>query len=181
MYNRESDRLILRPWCASDAEDMFLYASDPAIGPAAGWNPHASLEESRSIVKMLMEQPAAYAIELKELPGHAIGAIELKQGARNTFSNRTDEAEIGFWLGKPFWGRGIMPEALNLLVGDAFENRGMRALWCAYYLGNEKSKRVQEKCGFVYHHTEEKLEVPQLKEVRMGIVNLLTKEAWEKK
>lgn len=54
----------------------------------------------------------------------------------------------------------------------------MKKIWCSYFDGNEKSKRVQEKCGFVYSKTREKLEVPLLNEVRTSHTNVLTKERW---
>ena len=71
-----------------------------------------------------------------------------------------DECEIGYWLGVPFWGQGIMPEAVNLLLHHAFIDLGMNKVWCGYYDGNERSKRVQEKCGFQHQWTKEKVDVP---------------------
>lgn len=47
----ETDRLILRPWQETDAEVMFRYASDPEIGPPAGWAPHSSVENSLEIIR----------------------------------------------------------------------------------------------------------------------------------
>ena len=75
-------------------------------------------------------------------------------------------------------GQGLIPEAVEEILRYAFEQRGMRAVWCGYYDGNEKSRRVQEKCGFTYHHTTEGLEVPLLGEIRTGHVSLLTRETW---
>ena len=72
-----------------------------------------------------------------------------------------------------------MPEAGERLLRHAFETLDMRAVWCGYYGGNVKSKRVQEKLGFVYHHTTPDLEVPLLNEIRIGHVNLLTRERWD--
>ena len=48
----ETERLILRRWEDSDAEDLFKYASDPDVGPIAGWPPHQSIEESHSGVRV---------------------------------------------------------------------------------------------------------------------------------
>lgn len=47
----ETERLILRPWEESDAEDLYRYASDPDVGPIAGWPPHQSIDESRYVIK----------------------------------------------------------------------------------------------------------------------------------
>ena len=72
-----------------------------------------------------------------------------------------------------------MPEAAIELLRHGFEDLGMRAVWCGYYDGNIKSGRVMEKCGFVYHHTTEGLEVPLVGEIRTGHAMLLTKSEWE--
>ena len=47
----ETERLILRSWLESDAEALFKYASDPDVGPRAGWPPHKSVEESRAVIR----------------------------------------------------------------------------------------------------------------------------------
>lgn len=57
-------------------------------------------------------------------------------------TERDDECELGYWLGEPFWGRGYMPEAANALLKRGFAELGMTTIWCGYYDGNEKSKRV---------------------------------------
>ena len=64
------------------------------------------------------------------------------------------EAEIGYWIGVPYWGWGLIPEAVQRLQRRCFEELECTVLWCGYYDGNEKSRRVQEKCGFRYHHTQ---------------------------
>ncbi len=71
-----------------------------------------------------------------------------------------------------------MSEAVNALIKYGFEDLGMTTIWCGYYDGNEKSKRVQEKCGFVYYRTTNDVEVPLMNEVRVGHTNILTKEHW---
>ena len=62
----------------------------------------------------------------------------------------------------------------------AFEDLGMNRIWCGYYDGNEKSRRVQEKLGFVYQRKTEGIEVSLLGEIRTGHSNLMTKERWKK-
>ena len=60
----------------------------------------------------------------------------------------------------------------------AFEDLGMRCVWVGYYDGNDKSRRVQEKCGFRYQWTTEEVEVPLMGEVRRGHVSSLTRQEW---
>ena len=174
----ETERLILRPWHENDAEALYKYASDPDIGPPAGWPPHTSVENSRDIIRTVFSAPETYAVCLKD--GSPIGSIGLKLKGSTDMTNRDDECELGYWIGKPFWGQGLIPEASRALLCHAFEDLGMRAVWCGYYDGNEKSKRVQEKLGFVYQYTTEGLEVTLVNEIRTGHTNLMTKERWRK-
>ena len=72
-----------------------------------------------------------------------------------------------------------MPEAARELLRFGFQTLGMTTVWCGFYEGNEKSKRVQEKLGFVYHHTCNEVPVPLLDEIRIGHTNYMTKEIWQ--
>ena len=171
----ETERLILRPWSEEDAAECYRYAKDPDIGPAAGWPVHTSVENSREIIRNVLSKPETYAIVLKET-GLPVGSIGLH---RNDLATGDDDAELGYWLGKPYWGQGIVPEAARELLRHAFEDRGLARVWCGYYDGNEKSRRVQEKLGFSHQWTSESVPVPQLGEVRKGHVNCMTKEEWE--
>ena len=116
------------------------------------------------------------AIVLKET-GLPVGSIGLH--FHSDLAEKDDECELGYWLGKPYWGHGIMPEACTLLLKRAFEDLNVSKVWCGYYQGNEKSKRVQEKLGFKYNRTDENVKVKLLNEVRTNVVNLMTKEDWE--
>ncbi len=171
-------RLILRPWCPDDAESLYKYASDPDIGYPAGWPAHTSVENSREIIENVLSAENTFAVCTKD--NIAIGSVGLKTGDSTDLTDRPDECELGYWIGKPFWGKGYIPEAANAIIAYAFETLGMNAIWCGYYDGNEKSKRVQQKLGFVYHHTAEDVEVPLLNEIRTGHSSILTKEQWLK-
>ena len=159
----ETERLILRRWEESDAEDLYKYASDPEVGPIAGWPPHQSVDESRNIIKTVFGGAEAYAVCLKS-DQRVIGAIELKLNGYTDMTEKNDECELGYWLGK--------------MLRHAFEDIGMSKVWCGYYEGNTKSKRVQEKVGFKYQWITEHVDVPLMQEKRTGHVNALTKEEW---
>ena len=171
----ETERLILRRWKESDAEDLYIYASNPDVGPIAGWPPHQSVEESLDVIKNVLNGKEAYAICLKE-DGKAIGAVELKLNGHTDMTERDDECELGYWLGKLFWGQGFMTEAAREILRHAFEDICMSKVWCGYYEGNAKSKHVQEKVGFKYQWTTEGVDVPLMHEKRTGHVNAMTKE-----
>lgn len=175
----KTERLILRPWCDKDAEHLYRYASDPEVGYPAGWPAHTSVENSREIIKNVLAVPETYAVCFKD-NGEAIGSISLKFGEATDMTDRDDECELGYWIGKPYWGMGLIPEAARELLRHAFDDLNVRAVWCGYYDGNAKSKRVQEKLGFTYHHTTEGVDVPLLGEKRTGHVSLLLREEWKK-
>lgn len=144
----------------------------------AGWPPHQSVEESLDVIKNVLNGKEAYAICLKE-DGKAIGAIELKLNGHTDMTERDDECELGYWLGKLFWGQGFMTEATREILRHAFEDICMSKVWCGYYKGNAKSKHVQEKVSFKYHWTTESVDVPLMHEKRTGNVNAMTKEEWQ--
>ena len=173
-----TQRLILRRWNQKDAEDLYRYACDPDVGPIAGWPPHKNPDESRAVIRDVLNGREAYAICLKE-DGRAIGAIELKLNGHTDLTDRDDECEMGYWLGKPFWGRGIVPEAVTEMLRRAFEDIGMQKVWVGYYEGNSKSKRVQEKCRFRFQRKSEGVDVPLMQEKRTGYVSSLTKDQWQ--
>ena len=174
----ETDRLILRRWVDNDAESLYEYAKEPEVGPIAGWPPHQSIDESRDVIRNVFNGKEAYAICLKS-DNRAIGAIELKLHGHTDMTERDDECELGYWIGKPFWGQGIVPEAAREILRHAFEDIGMTKVWCGYYEGNMKSKRVQEKVGFRYQWKSEGVDVPLMHEKRTGYVNSMTKDQWQ--
>ncbi|OQA70315.1 MAG: putative ribosomal N-acetyltransferase YdaF [Firmicutes bacterium ADurb.Bin262] len=163
----ETLRLILRPWQASDARDLYTFASDPRVGPAAGWPAHTSVEHSLEVIESVLSKPETYAVLLKSEGGGAshIGLPD-------------DEAEVGYWIGVPFWGRGLIPEAVDEIIRYGFEELGLKKIWCGFFEGNDRSRRVQEKCGFAYHHTNENIPWPLMNDIRTEHVSCLTREAW---
>ena len=169
----ETQRLILRPWKETDAKECYRYAKDPRVGPIAGWQVHTGVEWSRWVIRDVLAVPETYAIVWKE-SGLPIGSIALH--FHSDLAEKDDEAELGYWLGVPYWGRGIVPEAAREVLRHAFDDLELERVWCGYYDGNLKSKRVQEKLGFVYQWTTENIPVLQMNETRKGHVNLLTRD-----
>ena len=75
----ETERLILRPWEEADAEECYQYAKDPRVGPIAGWPVHQSVDESRDVIKNVLNGQEAYAICLKEEVGILADSSEVAQ------------------------------------------------------------------------------------------------------
>lgn len=170
-----TERLILRPWAESDAESLFCYAQNPDVGPIAGWPVHTSVDDSRQIIRNVLSTDGTYAVCLAS-DNAAIGSIGLIKPMQSHTQISENELEIGYWIGVPFWGRGLIPEAIHRLQQYVFEELNCAALWCGYYDGNQKSKRVQEKCGFRFHHTEKDVFCPLVGEIRTEHFTRITKE-----
>lgn len=149
----ETKRLILRPWKESDAAALFRYASNPDIGPVAGWSPHTSEENSLEIIRTVFSAPETYAVVLKDTDEPVGSCGIMFSDSLHSAEMKQNEAEIGYWIGKPYWGQGLIPEAVSALLKRSFEDLHLDTVWCGHYDGNTKSKRVIEKCGFRYHHT----------------------------
>ena len=172
----ETERLLLRPWQEEDAAELYRCASDPLVGPPAGWPPHTDADNSREIIRDILSAEGTFALVLKST-GLPIGSIGIMRNTNILTADR--EAEIGYWIGRPYWGQGLIPEAVQECLRICFEEQNCIRVWCAYFEGNEKSRRVQEKCGFLYHHTEENKPVSLLNEIRTEHVTVLEKDRWQ--
>ena len=143
----ETHRLILRPFAAGDAEDMFSnWASDPEVTRFLTWPPHPSTDVTRRLLNQWIShyEDGGYfqwAIELRET-GAVIGSIAVVK-----LEEAIGSAEIGYCLGRAFWGRGIMPEALRAVMDYLFGTVGLNRVWAGHDVNNPKSGRVMEKAG----------------------------------
>ena len=143
----ETARLLLRPWQAEDAAWLYEYAKDPAVGPSAGWPAHRDLEESHALICTALNGPACYAI-CEKACGHPIGTIELKLPGKTELTARATECELGYWLGRAFWGRGIMTKAVEEMCRTGFEAWDIVRIYAEPFAHNAGSRRVLEKAGF---------------------------------
>lgn len=145
-------RLILRAWTLEDAEDLYEYAKDPRVGPNAGWKPHANIQESKEVIKYFLNCDCEYAIVLKDTH-KVIGSA----GIFNIENKAESSKEIGYVLSQKYWGQGLIPEAVERLKEYGFLDLNLEELWCGHFDFNERSKRVNEKCGFIYQHTQKRI------------------------
>lgn len=172
-----TERLILRPWQETDAEDLYFYAKDERIGPVAGWPAHQSVEESRMIIKEIFMRDEVYAVTLKE-DKCAIGLIGLSLSHESNFPIGDNDAEVSYWIGVPFWGKGLIPESIKEIIRHGFIDLKLDNLWCGYFQGNEQSKIAQEKCGFKYYKTLAPQFIPLIGETKTEEISRLTKQEW---
>ena len=171
----QTNRLILRPWEESDAESLYEYAKDDRIGPIAGWPSHESMSQSRDIIKTALSAEETYAVCLKS-DNRAIGSIGLLIGNSSNLDLPEDEGEIGYWIGVPFWGLGLIPEATREIIRHGFDDLHLKRLWCGYFDGNIKSKRAQEKCGFRYVRTDKDIYWPLMDDIRTEHITCLDRQ-----
>jgi len=149
----ETDRLILRRFTLEDAERMFEnWASDPEVTKYLTWEAHASVEDTRSILSDWVGRYGEggffeWAIEWKEI-GQPIGSIGVV-----ALDERIGEAEVGYCIGREYWGRGIMPEALRAVMDFLFDEVGASRVKAKHDAENPKSGRVMAKAGMIYEGT----------------------------
>lgn len=127
----------------------------------------------------MLSKPGCYAVTLKEAD-RPVGAISLCFGKASNLDLPANEAEIGYWIGVPYWGRGLIPEAVRAVQRHAFMELNAPRLWCGYFGGNEKSKRAQEKCGFRYIETRKDIFWPVMGDIRTEHITRITREEWER-
>lgn len=93
----QTKRLNLRKWKESDADSLYEYAKDPAVGPIAGWTPYKSSEESLEAIRNVLNGRECYAI-CEKGSDKAIGSIELKLKGHSDMTDSDDECELSYWI-----------------------------------------------------------------------------------
>lgn len=185
MTTLTTDRLVLRPWHVGsevDAAALFQYASNPKIGPSAGWQAHTSVAQSAQLIRTVLNAPETYAVVLKQTEA-PIGCISLNP--LGNIVSATDEEqqhalELGYWVGEPFWGRGLIPEASRELLRHGFEDLHLSAIWGTHDVSNLKSSRVMDKLGFEHIRVNAHAHFPLLGNVyRDEAIRRITREAWD--
>ena len=149
----ETERLILRPFSYDDARDMFEnWASDPDVTRYLSWSPHKTIVDTENILaawSALYDDPRIYnwAIVLRRT-GAVIGNISLVD--RN---DRHENCELGYCLGKNFWGQGLMSEAVRTVMAFLFYDVGFHRIQARHRVDNPASGRVMQKAGMDYEGT----------------------------
>lgn len=138
----ETGRLRLRPLTIEDAPRIQQYASDPSVALMTSQIPHPYPEGAAEDWIATRHEGGAVTlgITLRE-NDELIGVIGIHPESNGLI------AEIGFWIGKPFWGRGYCTEAAREILRYCFEDLGLQRVFAGHFAGNEASGRVQEKIG----------------------------------
>ena len=155
MTTIDTARLRLRPWRATDAPDLYELAKDPRIGMLCGWKPFECIDDAHEALSTVLAAPDSYAVTLSST-GELVGSIALRI---DTDSPEASVADIGYWIGAPYWGNGYATEAGHAIIDRARE-LGVSTIILKYFDGNDASRRVSEKLGFTWQSREEDVEYP---------------------
>ena len=148
----ETSRLILRRAVREDAEPMFRnWASDPEVTKYLTWPPHENVEVTQNLLERWITEYEKddyyhWMIVLKEI-GEPIGSLMV------TTVGRAQSAHIGYCIGKVWWHKGIMPEAVKAVIKYLFEEVGYHRVEAMHDPNNPNSGRVMRKCGMKYEGT----------------------------
>ena len=146
----ETERLVLRRYVAEDALAMFRnWASDPEVTRFLTWPPQASVDVTRQLLQdweARYAQPDIYhwGLELRQT-GELIGDISVVH-----INETIDEAELGWCMGRAWWGQGLMPEAGRAVLRWLFDGAGFNRVCARHDVENPKSGRVMQKIGMQF-------------------------------
>lgn len=145
----KTERLILRPWKESDLNDFYEYARVDGVGQMAGWIPHRSIEESKVILSHFISGKHVFALECG---GKVVGSLGVEEYNEQYYPelDQLQGREIGYVLSKEYWGQGLMPEAVQAVIGYLFDTMKLDFILVGHFDRNQRSRRVIEKCGFRY-------------------------------
>lgn len=143
----------LRPWTSADLENLVKYANNKKIfDNLRDMFPHPyTLEDGRQFIERVTKDNPTQVFAI-EVDGEAVGSV----GIFPQSDIHRKNAEIGYWLGEPYWGRGIATEAVKQIIEYGFATFDISRIWAVPFPTNLGSQRVLEKAGL---HFEARLEM----------------------
>ena len=147
-----TERLVLRPFAEADIPAIVHLLSVPDIAKTTLNIPYPYDEEkAREWLDMQKRERDAgkshtFAITQRQ-DGALLGAIDIRPNQRHR------KAEVGYWIGKPYWGQGYATEALQAIIRYGFEKLEMNRIYATHFIGNPASGRVMQKAGMVLEGT----------------------------
>lgn len=142
----ETERLIIRKYSLEDANDYFLFASDPEVTEFLCWGPHPNLDYTLEYIQDVLGEycdgkDSPWGLELKT-EKKIIGGIHIMQ-----LDQYHKKAQIGFVLARPYWNNGYMTEALNKVLEYCFTELSLIRIEAFCIPENCAGIRVLEKAG----------------------------------
>jgi RimJ/RimL family protein N-acetyltransferase len=139
-------RIIVRDLELTDVDDYFLYCGSDLVGPSAGWKPIKDYETAKRVIAGQVLQKDVYAIVLKA-EEKMIGTISIYNYGIRKYKY---VKQLGFSMNSDYWNCGYMTEAVKMVIDYVFTKTDCEVLEVGHHSDNFKSKRVIEKCGFIY-------------------------------
>lgn len=143
LLTRQTERLTLRPPIESDAEQITMLAGNFAVSSMVGRIPYPySQADAEDFIHYTEKERVTGKGFVFALVDHGlIGMIGLDDVT-------DDGAELGYWIGEPFWGKGFASEAAESVVAFGFNEVHLKQIRAAHFVENNRSRRVLEKMGF---------------------------------
>ncbi len=142
----EGDGFALRPWRATDADDLVFHANDELVARSLGVRfPHPyTLDDAHAFIAhaLHLSNETSYAIEINGSASGGVGVLPGEGVERHS-------AELGYWLGRAYWGEGIATAVVRALVPHALRELKLYRLQARVFADNPASMQVLERCGFV--------------------------------
>jgi RimJ/RimL family protein N-acetyltransferase len=151
----EATRLVLRPFEFSDAKDVRLLAGDRAIADTTLNIPHP-YEDNMAEEWISTHQPKFEAGELSNFAIVLRSSSKLIGSIGLTIVPRFERAELGYWIGKPFWKNGYCSEAAHAVLQYGFSILKLNRIHASHLTRNPASGRVMQKIGMVYEGRAQK-------------------------
>ena len=141
-----TDRLVLRGPVKADAREIAELAGDFNVAAMTARMPHPyGLADAEAFLarceRLDPRVEAAFAVQHRQFG--VIGMLGFHPLAEG-------KTEVGYWLGRPFWGRGYATEALRAAMAWARDDWGRNVLWAGHFADNRASGGVLIKAGFLY-------------------------------
>ena len=146
----ETARLVLRRPCMTDAAAVAALANDWLVASNLATMPHPyRIADAREWIERIEDRACERAfVILCSRSGVVMGACAIAE------TPWTDGRQIGYWLGRRFWGHGFATEAARAMVDLAFADDALHHLWCSCRVTNDRSRQVIHKCGFQFHSAD---------------------------
>ena len=155
----ETSRIVLRPFTIDDTEAFYKNcASDEDVTRYMTWVTNKSIEDTEASMKGWVKRYANdnfyhWAIVEKD-DGNLIGFISVI-----ACDEKVEQVEMGYAIGKKWWHKGYMSEALNTVSGFLFDEVGVNRIYARHDTNNPNSGKVMQKCGMKYEGTLRKSEI----------------------
>jgi RimJ/RimL family protein N-acetyltransferase len=140
----EGPRLVLRLPAIDDAGPLFQrVARDPAVTKYLLWTPHPDVAVTKRVIAERMNVDAHLRtwVMVLQHSGEIVGMISCGRPVRYA-------AEIGYCVGRRWWGKGLMSEALGMLMSTLQADADVYRVWATCHVDNERSVRLLERAGF---------------------------------